>query len=34
VTWGAGIDIVGVILATLEYDVFLQMMQDAKTRFA
>eukprot|EP00961_Rhodomonas_salina_P293106 3933470-Rhodomonas_salina.1 len=29
-----GIDIVGVILATLEYDVFLQMMHDAKTRFA
>ena len=25
---------VGVILATLEYDVFLQMISDAKTRFA
>mmetsp|Transcript_22858 Transcript_22858/g.35777 ORF Transcript_22858/g.35777 Transcript_22858/m.35777 type:complete len:121 (+) Transcript_22858:109-471(+) len=28
-----GIDIVGVMLATLEYDVFLQMMADAKERF-
>mmetsp|Transcript_38497 Transcript_38497/g.56597 ORF Transcript_38497/g.56597 Transcript_38497/m.56597 type:complete len:122 (+) Transcript_38497:117-482(+) len=29
-----GIDTVGVILATLEYDVFLQMIADAKSRFA
>mmetsp|Transcript_55348 Transcript_55348/g.131456 ORF Transcript_55348/g.131456 Transcript_55348/m.131456 type:complete len:118 (-) Transcript_55348:93-446(-) len=29
-----GMDIVGVIIATMEYDVFVSMMQDAKERFA
>jgi hypothetical protein len=33
-TTESGFGIVDILLATLEFDVFMQMMLDAKTRFA